>query len=225
MSCAGALDKVGYKPEQFWFFTGTLPGSSDTACEALARYSRYAVNRLKQALRDKGLHLTFNTWEWQKRDSVRGKIALTPALHLHLVVVCPPDKDFSFLPDYLREKWFDVLDSISDQYLSVYQIDKKLGGGQYSRTSKSVVDKCCRTIQCEKNPAAYLSKYVGKSSSKESQLIQNQCKANSLSLYYPSSWHLIQTARPLKKRLSQRKLQLSPPFPNLRNLPVLVVTL
>ncbi len=201
LSCAGALEKHGYKPEQFWFFTGTLPGSSDSACESFSRYSRYALNRLKQSLRSKGLDLTFNTWEWQLRESVRsrkGLVSLPPALHLHLVIATPsvvsPLSDYSWLPDFLKEKWFDILDDISKLYKSPYQVHSKVGGGHYNRKSISVQKNCCKTIQCEKSPAAYLSKYVGKISSKASFDIKKHCKKEQLNLYYPSSWWSVSNA-------------------------------
>lgn len=189
LSAAGALEKAGYKPSQFLFFTGTLPGSSPRACEGLARYSRYLVNRLKQFLRYSGIYMTFNAWEFQKRDKVRGKHRLTPALHLHLVMVLPDGADSSKLMEAIESKWFDILDDISsDSPFNLYEIDTRLGGGTKSRDDKAVIEHCCKTIVCEKSPAAYLSKYVGKSASKDSQYIEDYCKQYNIPLYYPSSW-------------------------------------
>lgn len=188
LCAAGALEKEGYLPEQFYFFTATLPGSSQHACEGLSRFSPYIVNRLKQHLRDKGIYISFNTWEWQQREKVRGSHALNPALHLHLVFAVPSNADYSWLPEYLKQKWFDILDDIKTKGFNLYQVHKVLGGGSYSRDSKCVQEKCCKTIRCEKSPAAYLSKYVGKASAKDLNQIKNYCKQNNLTLYYPSTW-------------------------------------
>jgi hypothetical protein len=189
LAAAGSLEKAGYLPNQFIFFTGTLPGTSSRACEGLARYSRYLVNRLKQWLRDSGCYSTFNTWEFQKRSNVRGRYRLTPALHLHLVAVFPSDFDYSYIVDNINEKWFDILDDISSASpFDLYEDDVRLGGGSKSRFDKSVLDNCCKTIICEKSPAAYLSKYVGKTSSKESCDIEEYCRQYGIPLFYPSSW-------------------------------------
>lgn len=190
LAAAGALEKDGYKPSDFQFFTGTLPGSSPGACEMMARYSRYIVNSLKQYLRDMGLYCTFNTWEWQKRNKVSGRyLPLTPALHLHMCILCTDDKLSEKLPELLRLKWLDILDSVSAiSAQSLYERDVALGGVPFwTRESDKVIENCCKTVRCEKSPAAYLSKYVGKESL-TNQGFADYCTKNNLQIYYPSSW-------------------------------------
>jgi hypothetical protein len=190
LAAAGALEKDGHKATDFFFFTGTLPGSSPEACEMMARYSRYTVNSLKQYLRDYGIYCTFNTWEWQKRTSVgRGRNPLSPALHLHMCILSLDEKLNQKLPQLLRDKWLDILDSISAQSgQSLYERDPALGGVSFwTRESSTVIDNCCKTVRCEKSPAAYLSKYVGKDSL-IGQGFADWCIKKGVPVYYPSSW-------------------------------------
>jgi hypothetical protein len=127
LDAAGALEKEGYQPSQFQFFTGTLPGSSPAACEYFARYSRHFLNAMKQGLRRLGLDLTFNCWEWQ----LRKRANLVPALHLHLVVLCEDEELASRLPQILEDMWFRLLihySSISG--VDFFEKHDKLGGGR-----------------------------------------------------------------------------------------------
>jgi|FLYL01.1.fsa_nt_gi hypothetical protein len=186
LDAAGALEKEGYAPESFYFFTGTLPGSTDAACKALACNSRNLVNALKQFLRRLGLYFTFNCWEWQKRE----RQGLTPALHLHLVVLCEDEDLGARLPDLLKEKWLDLIENTGKLFdVDMYERDARLGGvGFHTRDSQPVQERCCKTIRCEKSPAAYLSKYVGKGSLAGSSSFIEKCHLSSVNLYYPSSW-------------------------------------
>ncbi len=201
LDAAGALEKSGYEYGNFYFFTGTLPGSSDLACQFFARNSRPFLDALKGFLRKKyNIYLTFNCWEWQLRE----KFHLTPALHLHLVIVTKDDELGAKLPDILKNKWFELLDYYSDKYaVDLYEKHRRLwtdaeiiaGYGRWSREQLEKLasrekNPChtCKTIRCEKSPAAYLSKYVGKGSLSDDDEFQERFKKANLPLYYPSSW-------------------------------------
>lgn len=189
LQAAGALEKEGYKPQQFWMFTGTLPGNSEKACEGISRNSRNIVNRFKQHLRDRGFYLTLNSWEFQKRDKVRGFHRLTPALHLHFVVVVPDCSGYEWLENFLNQKWFDILDDISKNTpYNLYEIDEKLGGGSKKRDDDDVMKYGAKTVQCNKSPLAYLSKYMSKEASDQQCNIENFTKNRDIPIFYPSSW-------------------------------------
>jgi len=186
LDAAGALEKYGIPYDSFYFFTGTLPGSTLEACEAFSRYSRYLLNALKTYLRKVcGIKYTFNTWEWQ----LRKKANLTPALHLHLVCVCQDEQMGALLPDILKSEWLRLLDAISHKSgVDLYARAEKLGGGRWSRQQIEANEHTCKTIRCSKSPAAYLSKYVGKGCLASDKDFQARFKKGKLALFYPSSW-------------------------------------
>jgi hypothetical protein len=186
LDAAGALEKYGIPYDSFYFFTGTLPGSTLEACEAFSRYSRYLLNAFKTYLRKVcGIKYTFNTWEWQ----LRKKANLTPALHLHLVCVCQDEQMGALLPDILKSEWLRLLDAISHKSgVDLYARAEKLGGGRWSRQQIEANEHTCKTIRCSKSPAAYLSKYVGKGCLASDKDFQARFKKGKLALFYPSSW-------------------------------------
>ena len=186
LDAAGALEKSGIPYSSFYFFTGTLPGSTLEACETFSRYSRYLLNALKTYLRKVfGIRYTFNTWEWQ----LRKKANLTPALHLHLVCVCQDEQMGALLPDILKSEWLRLLDAISHKSgVDLYSRAQKLGGGRWSRQQIESNEYTCKTIRCSKSPAAYLSKYVSKGCLASDKDFQARFKKGKLALFYPSSW-------------------------------------
>lgn len=170
-------------PQDCFFFTATLPGSTSKSMEMLSRYSRYIVNLLKTFLRQKYcIDLTINVWEWQKRG----------ALHFHLLYVLPGRSAFGFdIGEELREKWLDYLGLIEKQ--SGVDMYARSFGGSWHRKSKSVQENSCKTVQLEaragSSPVAYLSKYIGKGG-----LAAQLSGINAHDLYYPSSWWSISKA-------------------------------
>lgn len=192
LDAAGALEKEGYLPSEFQFFTGTLPGSTSVACEYFARYSRKFLNAMKTALGRLGLNLTFNCWEWQMRK----KANLVPALHLHMVIVCQDVELAARLPQYLEDMWFRLLIHYSAQSgVDFFEKHDRLGGGRWTREQLKKLSErdknpleTCKTVQCSKSVGAYLSKYVGKGSLSGDKDFQDKFKKHSVPLYYPSSW-------------------------------------
>ena len=179
LDAGGALDKMGYSPSEFFFFTGTLPGSTDASKEMIARYSREFVNGLKDSLRNRGIDITFNTWEWQKRG----------ALHLHLVAHAPNESPQEFA-DYLESRWYDLIDLVSlKSGVSLWERAPNLPGDRFwNRNSPQLKGVCATTVQCEKSVAAYLSKYVGKGSVDSGSIPDKLFVSKVKSLFYPSSW-------------------------------------
>lgn len=193
LDAGGALEKEGYAPDDFVFFTGTLPGSTKEAMETIAKYSRDFVNILKQKLRRLGIYETINTWEFQKRG----------ALHLHLILVCTDKNLRDKLPEILKDKWMDIIDLVSKK--SSIDLYARKDGGAHHRLSKSVKDNCVKTIICSaekgSSPVSYLSKYVGKGAAipdkqvsaknqhfKEGGLVINSAGVTVSTRCYPSSW-------------------------------------
>ncbi len=189
LAAAGALIKDGFVPQDFYFFTGTIPGSTVGVAKAFSTQTRYALNRLKQYLRDNGFELTFNVWEWQKRQKT-GRALLPLMLHLHLVIVDEGCSSFpiSELGQRLHDKWLDILDDISEiTGVNLYERHEKIGGGFHHRNSQAVTDNCTKTVQCEKDPSAYLSKYMGKGClAGDADFIRLHEEKNIL--FPPSSW-------------------------------------
>lgn len=190
LDAAGALEKEGYLPHQFQFFTGTLPGSSPAACEYFARYSRPFLDSMKKVLRRLSLDLTFNCWEWQ----LRKKGNLVPALHLHMVVICVDEQLAARLPQILEDTWFRLLIHYSSKSgVDFFEKHDKLGGGRWTRELLKKAEQkhgfqTCKTVACTKSVGAYLSKYVGKGSLAGDTDFQARFKKGKVPLYYPSSW-------------------------------------
>lgn len=179
LDAGGALDKMGFAPNEFHFFTGTLPGSTDAAKEMIARYSREIVHNLKVSLTKRGINLTFNTWEWQKRG----------ALHLHLVIHAPNEDPQQFA-DYLESRWYDLIDLVSlKSGVSLWERAANLPGNRFwNRNSPQLKGIAAKTVQCEKSVAAYLSKYVGKESVDSGSIPDKRLSSKIKTLFYPSSW-------------------------------------
>ncbi|KAI9746250.1 MAG: hypothetical protein M1835_002524, partial [Candelina submexicana] len=183
LDAGGALEKEGYKPDEFGFATFTLPGSTERGKEMMSVYSREFLNGMKQFLRRRKLYLTINTWEWQQRG----------ALHLHLIYVCTDPDLMRKLKYLLQEWWFDALDRVSKKS----GVDMYARGGftkSWNRHSRAVQENCCKIIQCEakpgSSPVAYLSKYVGKAAKLPSkkEVTKDKKTSGGNNVYYPSSW-------------------------------------
>lgn len=207
---AGALEKEGYRPEQFFFFTGTLPAGTFRAKLMLAYNSRDCVNMLKSYLRRSGVYLTMNCWEFQERR----------ALHLHMVfAVGDSFEDYyraKVLCDGLVEKWMDMMDRITRKTgVDMYEKEK---GGTADRHSKEVVRHCTKAIQCSDKPGssviAYLSKYLGKGADGSEEFVKkgkSKGKKSHHPFMYPSSWWSISAT--LEKLIDKHSMVFSVRLP------------
>lgn len=131
------------------FITGTLPGSTHDAMDAIARYSSYIVDRLKTWLYDNGASsYSAYVWERQKRG----------ALHLHYVAYIPPTEKGNKITDGFKQYWFRLLTSLSRE--SGVDLFARAKGGSWKG---NITVLRAEAVWCKKSVAAYLSKYLGKS--------------------------------------------------------------
>lgn len=160
----GVFDKLGCKPENFVFLTGTLPGSTKEAMDAIARWSGWLVHRLKAWLNkyQKGERLDFYVWERQKRG----------ALHLHYCLYCPDSGQRQRILERFKSQWIRLLDSIGKS--SNTDMFARSEGGTWANF-KEVTQAYAQEVY--KSVVAYLAKYCSKEAGKDSG-----------GEYYPSRW-------------------------------------
>lgn len=148
LRAGGALELLHGGAKRVLFLTGTLPGSTDTAMDAIARYSSYVVDRLKTWLHDNGgTSYSMYVWERQKRG----------ALHLHYAVYIEPGQDGRRIYHGFKGYWYKLLCAVSTK--SGVDLFAKKRGGTWKNNPKVVQAKA---VWCDRSVAAYLSKYLGK---------------------------------------------------------------
>lgn len=174
MRAGGALDKIIGNPGEVLFLTGTLPGSTPEAYQAIADYAHIIVDRLKSWLSKRvQSRYEFYVWELQKRG----------ALHLHYAVHV---KDYEIGERILagfKRQWCRLLNLVGKlANVNLYQ----RGFGDRRIHRESTVQAYSQRVN--KSVAAYLAKYCGK-------------EAGKLHLrpvpYYPRRWW--GQSRPLKR--------------------------
>lgn len=150
---AGAVtERWTSSPSKSAFVTLTLPGSTKDAYSAIAKWSGFICNRLTQWLRRKFPKCTwFYVWELQSRG----------ALHLHLCISSLARNEAMVAGRCVAEQWYKVLEDV----------------GRYEGTclfTHSRGDRCttkqywqCTVERVRKSVAAYVSKYVSKTVTKE----------------------------------------------------------
>jgi len=172
LRAGGALQKE-HRANECLFLTATLPGSTLASFEALAKWSGFAVQRLKAwiGFRQKE-NLSLYCWEYQKRG----------ALHLHYVV-CIRDPELQrWIIEGFQAQWIRILDAIArNSGVDVYS----KGGGFTHSGDKSVVQT--RAEVCKFSVAGYLAKYLSKSS--------HSNESRSKWRFPPSRWYGV--SRPL----------------------------
>jgi hypothetical protein len=156
LRAGGALDELSKSPEDCIFLTGTLPGGTEEAKEAIARWSGYAINLVQSWLGKRVPEkLLIYAWEFQKRG----------ALHLHLTMFCPDrDIQMSILSQW-KEQWTRVIDQISEK--SGVDCWQRSDGQSYANGMKNVLQTDAQ--RCSKSVAAYLSKYISKQNLKQEE--------------------------------------------------------
>jgi hypothetical protein len=184
LRAGGALEDK-HPHHECLFLTLTHPGSTKESMEVLARWSGFAVQRLKAWL---GKRITGNlsmyTWEWQRRG----------ALHLHYVVHCPDEQVRQYVQSNLKAQWIRILDAISQA--SGIDIYRKNSGFSWA-SNKEVVRVDCQV--CEKSVAAYLSKYISKATDNVKRMPKNA--------FCPSRWYGV--SRPLLALLRERSFKIT----------------
>lgn len=174
LRAGGAIDRLVKSPSEVIFLTGTLPGSTPEAVETMARYSAFALHRLKAWVNK---HVPskkdFYCWELQRRG----------ALHLHYAVVCSEQPVRARLIAGFAGQWGRILESISEQ--SGVDVFAREGGGTWRHSPEQWQ---FYAQEVEKSVAAYLSKYCGKESGKT---------ADGVTAYPPTRWWGV--SRPLQE--------------------------
>lgn len=149
---AGALIGRGESRLSTLFLTGTLPGGTEAALEAISRYSSWIVHEIMTVLprlaglKPSDLRVIW-VWEWQKRG----------ALHWHGIVEAPTRDRAKLIFDGFKSLWIRILESVGRR-LKI-DIAERAEGGTHAcdhdlwRT---------RAEWARKNPSRYLAKYLGK---------------------------------------------------------------
>jgi hypothetical protein len=147
--CAGVFDQDKIPPNEFLFLTGTIPGSTPEAFEAMARWSSWVVKSVKTWVSDKGVRSAYSVyvWEFQKRG----------ALHIHYCLHCPEDKKREQILKEWKTKWAEIIDGVSTRAGTDLWARK---GGCTWATNKQVIQADAQVVK--KSVGAYLSKYLSK---------------------------------------------------------------
>lgn len=173
---SGAAMAESCSTEECLFLTGTLPGSTESAYEAIASYSGYIVNSLKAWISNYvPSKLDFYCWEYQKRG----------ALHLHYCVHVPSSTHRRSIIDGFHSWWIQALSRVGN----FARTDLFRKNSRYSHLSDTSKVRAVAEV-CRKSPARYLAKYLSKSSTPS----RGASRA-----FTPSRWW--GTSRPLKTLL------------------------
>lgn len=148
----GALDRVIGSPGEVIFLTGTIPGSTPMAYQAMADYAHLVVDRLKSWLSKRCCaRYEFYVWELQKRG----------ALHLHYAVHLPNEKQRQSVLNGFRAEWCRLLRMVGKLgNCNMFQ----RGFGDYRIHGESVVQAYAQPVR--KSVTAYLAKYCSKEAGK-----------------------------------------------------------
>lgn len=141
---AGQALEAMYPRANCLFLTGTCPGTGDDIYEAIARWSGYAAQSIRQWLNRLGCDY-FYKWEYQKRG----------ALHIHIAVGCPDGCTLIEILASWKEKWAAILDYISK--VSGINVWSRPHGPDHNLAT---LQADCQIVQ--KSIARYLSKYTAK---------------------------------------------------------------
>lgn len=150
---AGVFDVEKVPREHCLFLTGTLPGSTTAAFDAIAAWSSWIVKAVKTWLNDLGADAPYSMycWELQRRG----------ALHLHYLVVLPDDKVRQRVLWKWAIKWAAIIDSVSVK--SACDCWRKNDRVTHAG-NKKVLQAPAQMVR--KGVGAYLSKYLSKDASK-----------------------------------------------------------
>lgn len=147
--CAGVFERDGVPREECLFLTGTIPGSTGEAFDAMACWSSWVVKSVKTWLSNLGVVDNYSAYVWEFQD--RG------ALHLHyLVLVKDPIIRLKVLWKWAI-KWGQLIDRVG-----IYTgVDMWRKNENWSwKNQKSVLQAAAQYVR--KSVGAYLSEYLTK---------------------------------------------------------------
>lgn len=155
------------------FTTLTLTGQTDESKDALARWSGWAVEKLKKWLhRNAPSALTVGVWERQKRG----------ALHLHLVTGCSDPYEYFRIWTGITDYWIDLERQISIKTGVNLFVNEK---GYNLEVRPDLWRNEC--VRVRKSVRRYVSKYASKDASKRSNPWHAPLKVP----HYPSRWWFV----------------------------------
>lgn len=137
------------------FLTGTLPGSTDAALDAISRYSSWTIHELLTRIpRLIGIKASELRWVWVWEYQSRG------ALHWHCVLEAPSFDLASLLIERFGSLWCSVIDGLSaiSGVDCAARRDGKSWAGRHDRWKTDAQ-------RVEGEPYKYLVKYLCKTSS------------------------------------------------------------
>lgn len=166
LRAGGALDRSGIPAAELVFLTGTIPGGTPDAFDAMARYSAFTIKRLKDWVNNYApAKYDFYVWELQARG----------ALHLHYCVHIPDASNRAYVLQAFREQWERILDGIqADSGVDMW----KRRDGSYHREGRSVLQAYSQVVHT--SVAAYLAGYCAGEKGKHQK--------DAASPYYPVRW-------------------------------------
>ncbi len=145
----GVFDRDRIPPSEMVFLTGTIPGSTREAFDAMACWSSWVVKAVKTWISDAGITSAYSlyVWEYQKRG----------ALHIHYCLHVPDDERRQWVLSNWKAKWSNVLDAVSEKS----GVDMwSRGNGRTWAANKSVLQADAQVVR--NSVGGYLSKYLSK---------------------------------------------------------------
>lgn len=162
----GALDTLQAKPYHYVMLTGTLPGGTPEAMQAIADWSSWITEACMHWLtKYTQTEHYFYVWELQDRG----------ALHIHICVYIPD----TYQRCWVLYKWWDKWKAVIEAVCNKSKVDlwQRADGTSHYR-GKIVLQADAQTVY--KSVVAYLSGYCGGAKDKH--------KKDILSPYYPTRW-------------------------------------
>jgi hypothetical protein len=149
LRCGGVFAACKIPPAEVLFLTGTLPGGTDDAKLAIARYSSWIVKALKTWLSEFVPDAwSLYVWELQKRG----------ALHIHYAVWVPNEAARLHILEAFHGWWYrrmGLLSEVSGTDVFAWR------NGRGSWADRPDVVQADAQV-CEKCPASYIAKYASK---------------------------------------------------------------
>lgn len=183
--CGALLGTNGYQ-NHCLFLTGTLPGSTSSAYEAIARNSAWIVHELLTHIpRLAGVLPSECSWIWVWEFQKRG------ALHFHAVFQLPGVSETKRVLDGFTPLWNRVLKGVAKR--SGVDVFEREGGGTWKNSEEIWVS---RAEFLRKRADRYLAKYLGK-----------ECSKDSRDFFMPTRWYGINRSLLSRMRASVRVAQ------------------
>jgi hypothetical protein len=180
---AGVLERDGIPPSECLFLTGTIPGSTLDAFDAVACWSSWILHEVKKWINRQGVtdNLSMYVWEFQSRG----------ALHLHYFVHIPDEEARTRILWKWAIKWAALINEVGNRFGC--DIWERRDGTSWNHFH-GIIQAPAQFVK--KSVGAYLSKYLSKNAPTNGQ----RSDGNDMFLG-PVRWWGV--SRPLLKRLNE----------------------